>query len=148
MIKFHYNTLAAPSIVKMEKQSNSTSERRILCAIPLLLLLSRLDASLKAHYSLWRKNNSLLIIGTSLLTFLYSGQFRSSIYIFLVTQRINKKRLFSKSGQEWTKFLLQGQWKIVLHHLLYRALVLHTNTYLLGTIQDFFSNFRIKWQLN
>ena len=97
------------------------------CAFPLLLILSRLDARVKAHYSLWRKNNSLLIIGTSRL---YLGHFRSSIYIVLVTKRINKKRLFSKSGQEWTKFLLQGQWKIVLHHLLYRVLVLHTNTYL------------------
>ena len=123
MINFHYNMLAAPSIVEIEKQSNSTSERKILCAIPLLLLLSRLDARLKAHYSLWRKNNSLLIIGTSRL---YSGHFRNSIYIVLVTKRINKKRLFSKSGQEWTKFLLQGQWKIVLHHLLYIVLVLHT----------------------
>ena len=53
MIKFHYNT---PSVAEMEKQSSSTSERKILCAIPLLLLLSRLDARLKAHYLLWRKN--------------------------------------------------------------------------------------------
>ena len=74
-----------------------------------------------------RFGEKIIIIGTSRL---YSGQFRSSIYIFLVTKRINKKRLFSKSGQEWTKFLLQGQWKIVLHHLLYIVLVLHTNTYL------------------
>ena len=70
-----------------------------------------------------RFGEKIIIIGMSRL---YSGQFRSSIYIFLVTKRINKKRLFSKSGQEWTKFLLQGQWKIVLHHLLYIVLVLHT----------------------
>ena len=70
-----------------------------------------------------RFGEKIIIIGMSRL---YSGQFRSSIYIFLVTKRINKKRLFSKSGQEWTKFLLQGQWKIVLHHLLYIVLVLQT----------------------
>lgn len=31
MINFHYNTLAAPSMVEMRKKSNSTSEMKILC---------------------------------------------------------------------------------------------------------------------